>query len=257
VPHASGEVDPLRDLERLDLEFTLADLAVAERRLERLDREAQHGTPAERAAAEQEREVLARVRAALADGRPVRDLGLSPDETKAFRGYRFLTDKPVLVLLDIGERDIPRAPQLVEALRGRYRHRATLVDALSARIEQEIGELPPEDGAAFLAELGLERPGHERVVELSYRLLGRISFLTGGAEEVRAWPVPEGTTALEAAGRIHSDLARGFIRAEVIDWQELVRAGSEAEAKKHGLVRTEGRDYVVRDGDVLKVLFKV
>lgn len=257
VPHPAGPLDPLRDLERLDLELTLADLAVADRRLERLEREAHHGTPTEREEAELESELLGRVRAALADGRPVRDLGLSPEETKAFRGYRFLTEKPVLVLLDIGEADIPRADELVEDLRGHYQHPATMVDALSARIEQEIGELPPEERAAFLADLGLERPGLERVIELSYRLLGRISFLTCGPEEVRAWTIPAGSTALEAAALIHSDLARGFIRAEVVAWQDLVAVGSEAEAKKRGLVRREGRDYRVADGDVVKVLFKV
>lgn len=257
VAHPAGSVDPLRDIERLDLEFVLADLTVAERRLERLVREVQHGTPTERDEAEHEHAILERVHAALADGRPIRDLGLAADETKAFRGYRFLTEKPALVLLNIGERDIPRAPELVERIRERYDHEATILDALAAKIEMEIGELPPEEGAAFLADLGLERPGLERVIELSYRLLGRISFLTGGPEEVRAWPVPDGSTALEAAATIHSDLARGFIRAEVVHWEDLVRAGSEAEAKKRGLVRTEGRDYRIRDGDEIKVLFKV
>ena len=257
VPHPAGSVDAVRDVERLDLEFVLADLAVAERRLERLAKEAQHGTPAEREEAERERVLLERVHAALADGRAIRDLRLSAEETKAFRGYRFLTEKPTLVLLDIGEGDIPRAAELVAAQRARYEHEATIVDAISAKIEMEIGELPPEEGAAFLADLGLERPGLDRVIELSYRLLGRISFLTGGPEEVRAWPIAEGSTALDAAATIHSDLARGFIRAEVVHWQDLVRAGSEAEAKRRGLVRTEGREYRVRDGDEIKVLFKV
>jgi hypothetical protein len=257
VPHPSGSVDALRDIERLDVEFVLGDLAVAERRLERLDREAQHGTPAEREAAERERGILARLRTGLADGKPVRDLGLTAEEAKALRGYRFLTEKPVLVLLNVGERDVPRAAALVEAVRTRYEHAATLVDALSAKIEMEIGELPPDEGAVFLADLGLERSGRERVIELSYRLLGRISFLTAGPDEVRAWPIAEGTTALEAAGTIHSDLARGFIRAEVVHFEDLVAAGTMAAARHAGKLRAEGRDYVLRDGDLVEVLFKV
>jgi hypothetical protein len=257
VPHPSGTVDALRDVERLDLEFTLADLAVAERRLERLGREAQHGTSAEREAAEREQGILARLRVGLAEGTPVRDLGISEEEAKALRGYRFLTEKPVLVLVNVGEGDIPRAGQLVEAVRERYRHEKTMVDALSAKIEMEIGELAPEEGAAFLADLGLDRPGRERVIELSYRLLGRISFLTAGPDEVRAWPIAKGTTALEAAGTVHSDLARGFIRAEVVHFDDLMTAGSMAAARHAGKLRAEGKEYRLVDGDIVEVLFKV
>jgi len=257
VPHPAGTVDALRDIERLDLEFVLADLAVSERRLERLAKEAHHGTPAEREEAERERVILERVHSALADGRPIRDLALTADEARASRGYRFLTEKPTLVLLNIGEHDIPRAGELVAAARAGYEHQATLIDAFSAKIEMEIGELSPEEGAAFLADLGLERPGLERVIELSYRLLGRISFLTGGPEEVRAWPIAEGSTALDAAGTIHSDLARGFIRAEVVRYEDLVQAGSIAAARHAGKLRVEGKEYVLRDGDVVTVLFKV
>ena len=257
VPHPAGSVDAVRDLERLDLEFALADLGVVERRVERLDREAQHGTPAEREAADRERGILERLRGALSDGRPIRDIGLTEDDSRALRGYRFLTEKPVLVLLNIGERDVPRAAELVDAVRARYQHEATLVDALSARIEMEIGELPDEEAAIFLADLGLERPGSERVIELSYRLLGRISFLTAGPDEVRAWPIPRGSTALDAAGAIHSDLARGFIRAEVVPYEDLVALGSMAAARHAGKLRSEGKTAVIEDGDVVEVLFKV
>jgi len=257
VPHPAGSIDALRDIERLDLEFVLADLAVSERRLERLAKEAQHGTAVEREEAERERVVLARVHAALVEGRPIRDLRLSAAEARAFRGYRFLTEKPVLVLLNIGERDIPRASELVASVQTRYGHESTIVDALSARIEMEIGELPSEEGAVFLADLGLERPGLDRVIELSYRLLGRISFLTGNPEEARAWPIAEGSTALDAAATIHSDLARGFIRAEVVRYEDLEATGSIAAARHAGKLRSEGKEYVLRDGDVVTVLFKV
>jgi GTP-binding protein YchF len=257
VPHPAGSVDPARDLERLDLEFALADLAVVERRLERLAREAQHGTTAEREEADRERAILERLRAALSDGRPIRDLALTDDEARILRGFRFLTEKPVLVLVNVGERDLPRAAALVDGIRDSYRHQATLVDALSAKIEMEIGELPEEEAAVFLADLGLERPGSERVIELSYRLLGRISFLTAGPDEVRAWPVPRGSTALDAAAAIHSDLARGFIRAEVVPYDDLVALGSMAAARHAGKLRSESKAAEVKDGDVIEVLFKV
>jgi GTP-binding protein YchF len=257
VPHPAGSVDPLRDLERLDLEFTLADLGVVERRLERLEREAQHGTPAERETAERERGILERLREALSEGRSIRDVRLDADETRALRGYRFLTEKPVLVLLNIGERDIARAAELIEGVRARYQHEATLVDALSAKIEMEIGELPEEEATVFLADLGLEQAGLDRVIELSYRLLGRISFLTAGPDEVRAWPVPAGSTALDAAAAIHSDLARGFIRAEVVPYADLVATGSMAAARHAGKLRSESKTATVHDGDVIEVLFKV
>jgi GTP-binding protein YchF len=257
VPHPAGSVDPLRDLERFDLELVLADLGVVERRLERLEREAQHGTPAEREEAERERAVLDRLREALADGRPIRDLGLADDDARLLRGYRFLTEKPVLVLLNVGERDVARAAEVVDGVRDRYRHDATLIDALSAKIEMEIGELPEDEAGAFLADLGLDRPGSERVIELSYRLLGRISFLTAGPDEVRAWPIPRGSTALDAAAAIHSDLARGFIRAEVVPYEDLVALGSMAAARHAGKLRSESKTAEVKDGDVIEVLFKV
>ncbi|HEX5466856.1 MAG TPA: redox-regulated ATPase YchF [Candidatus Limnocylindrales bacterium] len=257
VPHPEGSVDPWRDLERLDLEFTLADYDVARRRLERLDTSGRHGTPAEREANERERAVLERIVPALAEGRPVRDLGLEPDEAARVRGFRFLTEKPVLAVLDIGEADIPRAEDLVASIRSRYDHRDSLVAALSARIEAEIAELDEDAAAAFRADLGLDESGLERVIRLSYRLLGLISFFTAGPDETRAWTIRDGSTAVDAAGAIHSDLARGFIRAEVVPVDELLALGSTAEARRAGKLRSEGKTYRVRDGDVIEVLFNV
>jgi GTP-binding protein YchF len=254
-PHPEGSVDPRRDLERLDLEFILADLAIAERRLERLGATGRHGTAAEREANEREGEILARLREGLAAGTPIRDIPLDPDEEKAIRGFRFLSQKPVLVLLNIGEPDLPRAPQLVQDLGASYRHSAALVDALSARIEMELGELDDDDAAAFMADLGLQESSLARVIGLSYQLLGLISFLTTGPDEVRAWPVPDSSTAVDAAAAIHTDLARGFIRAEVVAYDDLIELGSIAEARKHGRLRSEGKTYKVRDGDVIEILF--
>ncbi|MBF6604180.1 MAG: redox-regulated ATPase YchF [Chloroflexi bacterium] len=255
MPHPDGSVDPARDLERLDLEFILADLAMVERRLERLAATGRHGTPAEREANEREEAILRRLVGPLRAGTPIRDAGLERDEEKALRGFRFLTQKPVLVLLNIGEGDLPRSAELIAAIVARYDHRHSLVDALSARIEMELGELEPGEAAAFMEELGLHGSSLDRVIALSYRLLGLVSFLTAGPDEVRAWPIAAESTAVEAAGTIHTDLARGFIRAEVIAYEDLLALGSTAEARRHGKLRSEGKTYRVRDGDVLEVLF--
>ena len=171
------------------------------------------------------------------------------------RGFRFLTQKPVLVLLNVGEGDIARAPALADGIRASYGHRHALVDAISARIEMELGELEPDEAAVFMEELGLTESSLDRVIALSYRLVGLISFLTAGPDEVRAWPIPDGSNAVDAAGAIHTDLAKGFIRAETIAYEDLLILGSMAEAKKHGKVRSEGKTYRVRDGDVIEVLF--
>jgi ribosome-binding ATPase len=255
VPHPEGSVDPARDLERLDLEFTLADLSMVDRRLERLETSGRHGTPAEREANEREEVVLRRLKVELDAGRPIRDAALSEDEAKTVRGFRFLTEKPVLVLLNVGEADLAIAPALLERIRSSYAHAHSMVDHLSAKIEMELGELEPADAATFMAELGIAESGLERVIRLSYRLLGLVSFLTAGPDEVRAWPIPTGSTAVDAAGTIHTDLAKGFIRAETVSYDDLVGLGSTADARKAGKLRSEGKTYRVADGDVIEILF--
>jgi len=254
-PHPAGSVDPWRDLEQLDLEFVLADLAMVDRRLERLRGSGRHGTPAEREANEREGAILEPIRVGLAAGHPIRDAGLDLDDEKALRGFRFLTQKPVLVLLNVGEGDLAGSGELVASIAARYDHRHVLVDALSARIEMELGQLDDEEAAVFGAELGITESSLDRVIALSYRLLGLVSFLTAGPDEVRAWPIPDGATAVDAAGAIHTDLAKGFIRAETVPYDDLVALGSTAEARKHGKLRSEGKTYRVRDGDVLEILF--
>jgi GTP-binding protein YchF len=255
VPHPLGNVDPWRDLENLDLEFVLADLAIVDRRLDRLAATGRHGTTAEREANEREEVILRRLKPALEEGRPIRDVVIEPDEEKAIRGFRFLSQKPVLVLLNLGERDLPNAAERVAAIAERYVFRHALVDSLSARVEMELGELDPDDLAAFMTELGLHESSLARVIALSYRLLGLISFLTAGPDEVRAWPVPDDSTAVDAAAAIHTDLARGFIRAEAVAYEDLIALGSIAEARKRGRLRSEGKTYRVQDGDVLEILF--
>ena len=255
VPHPEGSVDAWRDLERLDLEFTLADLSVMEKRLERLKSSGHHGTAAERDANDRELALLERLHEPLAAGRPLRGEGLTPDEEKSIRGFRFLTQKPVLVLLNVGEADLPREAEIVAGIAGRYGQAGALVDALSAKIEMELGELEPEEAAVFMDELGLKESSLDRVIRLSYRLLGLISFLTAGPDEVRAWPVPDGSSSVDAAAAIHTDLARGFIRAEVVPYLDLVELKSMAESRKHGKLRSEGKTYAVKDGDVIEILF--
>jgi GTP-binding protein YchF len=257
VPHPLDSVDPWRDVEQLELEFTLADLSVVEKRVEKLRTSGRHGSPQERESNERELEVLERVLPALTEGRPIRDLELNEDDAKRIRGFRFLTEKPVLVLLNVGEADIPRAAALVADVAAKVKHRQTMAEALSAKIEMEIGELDEEEAAVFREEMGLTESSLERVIRLSYQLLGLISFFTAGPDETRAWTIPDGSNAVDAAGAIHSDLARGFIRAEVVSVEDLLVLGSFAEARKVGKLRSEGKVYRVKDGDTVEVLFNV
>jgi GTP-binding protein YchF len=257
VPHPLLSIDPVRDIEQLELEFTLADLGVVEKRLERLKNSGRSGSAAEKEANEREEEVLRKILPALTDGTPIRDVGLDADEAHRIRGFRFLTEKPVLVLLNLGEADLPRSDELVAKVEGAISHAQTEVVQMSAQIEMEIGQLDDEEAQIFRDDLGLESSSMIRVIRASYHLLGLISFFTAGPDETRAWTIKRGSDAVAAAGAIHSDLARGFIRAEVIGWEEILELGSMAEAKKVGKVRSEGKSYEVQDGDVIEVLFNV
>ena len=257
VAHPDGSVDPWRDVERLDLEFVLADLGVMEKRIEKLSTSGRHGTPAEREANERELAVLEKLVPGLREGTPIRDIELSEDEAKRIRGFRFLTEKPVLILLNIGENDIARAADLARDFAARYKHRHAGVEALSARIEMEIGQLDEEEAEVFRGDLGLTESSLEKVIRDSYRLLGLISFFTAGPDETRAWTIPAGSTAVDAAAAIHSDLARGFIRAEIVEFDDLIRLGSFAEARKVGKLRSEGKEYQMKDGEVTEIRFNV
>lgn len=253
VPHPHGSVNPARDVAILDAEFVLSDLVIVERRLERLvDQLRKSAKGAERDRFQAEQALLERVRPALEEEVPIRDMGLAPDERKLLRGYQFLTAKPMLIVLNTGDVDVPDAAALLT-----YPHTDSAVTTIRGRLEMELAQLDAAERAEFMAEYGVRELGMDRVIRLSYQLLGLHSFLTAGDTEVRAWTIPVGATALEAAGAIHSDLARGFIRAEVTAYADLVACGSFAEAKKLGKLRLEGRDYVVQDGDVITVRFNV
>jgi GTP-binding protein YchF len=258
VPHPEGSVDPARDIAALDLELAFADLALIERRLERLAAELRSQKAGERGAGEREQALLLRLKSALENEQPIRTLGLSEDDERLIAGFRFLTQKPLLLVLNIGEEGIPERASLEAGWRERYTLPHTDVAVLSGRLEMELLDLTPEEALEYRRDLGLEEEtGLDRAIRLSYALLGLISFFTVGPDECRAWTVEQGATAPRAAGKIHSDLERGFIRAEVIRYEDLVAAGSEAEAKKRGLMRTEGKSYIVQDGDVLHILFNV
>lgn len=251
--------EPRDDFEEFSLELQLADLSQIEKRVDRLEKELRmgsRGTPAERAAKERELDVIQRLRPVLESGQPARSVSLDPDELKSIASFGFLTLKPTLVLLNLTE-DQNRAP-LLSQLTGLVQSLPqTTVMALPGKLEMELGELSPEDAAEFMQALGVSSSELGDVTTQAYALADLISFFTAGEDECRAWTIRRGTPAQEAAGEIHSDLARGFIRAEVIRWDQLLEAGSEAAAKKRGWMRQEGKTYIVEDGDVVHVLFNV
>ena len=255
VPHPAESIDPGRDVRSMEDELILADLGVAERRIERIEKDRRKGAWKGDTA---EVDVLRRCADALEGGTPLRTLQLNAADTKRLRGFQFLSAKPLLLVLNVDEADaaISAAEAVHSAGLDEFAGGAA-VRALSvcAKIELEIAELEPADAAAFLADLGLRESGLDRVIRAAYDLLGYLSFFTAGEDECRAWSIPAGTVAQDAAGEIHSDMARGFIRAEVVACPDLVARGSLAACRKHAEVRLEGKDYVVRDGDVINVRF--
>lgn len=261
VPHPVGSIDPARDAQAMEDELILADLGVAERRLERLEKDLKKARAPE---LERERDVLTICRAALEEGRPLRARGLQGDDLKRLRGFQFLSAKPLLVVINLDESqlaaggrsatEIDRAAEAAGVTAFLSRAETGAV-AVCGKIELEIAQLGAADAAAFLADLGLKDSGLDRVIRASYDLLGYISFFTVGDDECRAWSIPRGTEAQLAAAEIHSDIARGFIRAEVVAYDHLVARGSMTACRDRGEVRLEGKDYVVQDGDIINFRF--
>ncbi|MFH2009122.1 MAG: DUF933 domain-containing protein [bacterium] len=244
-PALELEPDPLRDYAAMDAELILADLQVVENRVERLAKD--HSSP-------RELEALQLCLAHLENEQPLRSLDLRDDQWALLKGFRFLSEKNLLALVNTSEDDpMPELPELAERL---TRDGVPLIK-LCASLETEILELDPEDRAVFLADLGVERAGRERFIQQAYTELSLISFLTIGEDECRAWTITRGTIAHHAAGRVHSDIERGFIRAEVIAFEDFKIHGSEAKAKAAGRYRLEGKDYVVQDGDIINYRFNV
>ena len=245
---------PLDDMAVIGMELMLADLDVVEKRLDRLQKEAKlnKGTPPERLIREKELELFTRLQATLAAERPLREMELTPVEERSLRGYGLLTAKPLMVLFNMEEPG-PAADALVEQAQAMLGVNAEAT-SLAGKLEMELAEMPPEDAAEFMEMYEITESGLARVIQISYRLARLLSFFTVGQDECRAWTIKANSTAVDAAGAIHSDLARGFIRAEVIHWDTLLETRTYAEARKRGQLRSEGKTYLVQDGDVLNIL---
>jgi GTP-binding protein YchF len=254
VAHPSTSIDPARDAQTMEDELILADLGVAERRLERIEKDLKKGKSAE---LEKERDLVQRCKDALEHGTPLRALQLAGDDLKRLRGFQFLSAKPLLLVINLDENDVAEVGADVAraadkaGLTSFLAHASTRAVALCTKIELEISQLAADDAKAFLADLGLSESGLDRVIRTSYDLLGYLSFFTVGEDECRAWSISRGTPAQLAAGEIHSDIQRGFIRAEVVAYDALIARGSMQACREHGEVRLEGKDYIVQDGDII------
>jgi ribosome-binding ATPase len=250
IPHV-GPVDPLRDIKNVEFDLMVSDLGQIEKRLERVEKDLKKMRSAD---LEKEFELLKRAKAHLETERPLRELEMTPEDKKRFRGFMFLSEKPILYVLNIGESsslgaDLENAVQKYKLgdVAARLNAGAT---AICGKVEAELSEMNDADAAEFLASYGLKESGLTRLIRTTYALLGLISFFTVGEDECRAWTIPVNTRAVQAAGAIHSDLEKHFIRAETIRWDQLLEAGSEANARAKGILRLEGKDYIVQDGDV-------
>ncbi len=256
VPHPEGSVDPLRDAELVEIELILADLSVVERRLERLASQIQKTRRVEDLA---EQELLLRIQQGLEEQRPLRELDLAEAERQRLQSYALLSEKPMVLAVNLGENQVRAAQDAMKAsgLLDFTRRPGLSLCPVSAPIEAEMAELPREDARAFGEEMGLAEPGLDRLIQSSYSLLGLISFLTVGEDECRAWTIRRGTSARRAASAVHSDIERGFIRAENVAYDDLISAGSLAACRDRGLLRLEGQQYEVQDGDVINFRFNV
>lgn len=256
--YGDDDVDPARDVAAVDLELALADLGVVDRRIERLTSELRSVAAGQRGVKETEMNLLKRLKDVLEQEQPIRTLDLTVEEKTMLGGFNLLTEKPLLIVLNVSEDDAAKAEEIEAKARQTLAGPRCDVIAVAAGAEADVAELPPEEAAEFRKELGLPpEPVAERVLQALVTLLGLITFYTAGPQDTRAWSIPAGTPAVKAAGRIHTDIERGFIRAEVLSWKELLDTGSHAEAKKRGVMRTEGKTYEIRDGDVINVLFNV
>lgn len=256
IPHAGGVVDPVRDIAAFELEMLFSDLAIVEKRLERLSKDLKKVKSAE---LELENSVLERFKAALEKEQPLREVELTPDETKRIKGFTFLSAKPLLIALNLADADVAKIPNAVEefALQKQASMRDVGITAVCGKIEAEIASLQPVDARLFMEDLGLKASGLARIIRESYSLLGLFSFYTAGDPEVRAWTVPKNTTAQQAAGVIHTDFERGFIKAEVVSYADMVQLSSFQAAKNKGVLRLEGKDYPVSEGDVILFRFNL
>lgn len=255
ITHVDGDVGPARDIETINMELILADMETLDKRIDRTRKM----TKTHDKKYEAELQVLEKIKIALDQGRPARSVCLEPEEEALIKDTNFLTAKPVLYAANVSEDDLPDAAGnlLVDEVRRIAEEENSEVIVVCAKIEAEIAELANEERAEFLADLGLAESGLDRLIRAGYHLLGLITFFTAGVQEVRAWTIRRGTKAPQAAGRIHTDIERGFIRAEVVSYSDLMESGSQLGAKEKGLVRLEGKEYIMHDGDVVYFRFNV
>ena len=254
VMHPDGSVDPARDIENVESELIFSDLLTTESRLERIERQARLANDEK---AKREVAVLHKVKTHLEDEKPLRELELSADEAKTIKGFQFLSRKPKLIILNIGEDDIPDRQEIETEFRQKFEGREVGLTSICARIQAELIDLDEDDREEFMQDLGLSESALDQMIRKSFDLLGLITYFTGGEKEVRAWTVHKGAKSPEAAGVIHKDFEKGFIKAEIYSYDKLIEYGSEAEAKKHGALRIEGKDYIFRDGDTVLFRFNV
>ena len=257
IPFSEGSLDVVRDVSAMNLELTFSDLAIIERRLGRIEESLKGAKPMERQLVLREQQLLTKIESGLEDEIPIREQALTGEEVKAISNFQFLTAKPLLIVVNIGENSLSEAGTLEAELGSTFSQPSCRVIALCGKLEMELDQLDRDTAATWRDEFGLTESGFDRVIRASYELLGLVSFFTIASAEVRAWPVSGGTEAPVAAGKIHTDMERGFIRAEVISFSDLVECGSLVEARKRGLLRTEGKAYIVQDGDVITFLFNV
>lgn len=255
IIHVDGSIDPLRDIENINLELIFSDLDLVEKRLSRVEKQAK----ADKSLA-LEVEVLKKVKEVLEKGQAARSLDLSEEENKILRSYQLLSSKPIIYVANVSEDDIAddgSSNKMVSDVREYAAKEGSDVVVISCEIESQIQSLDDDEKELFLEELGLKSSGLDKLIRASYSLLGLISYLTSGPMETRAWTIKKGTKAPQAAGKIHTDFERGFIRAETVSYDDLVKSGSMTAAREHGLIRSEGKDYVVQDGDVILFRFNV
>jgi len=252
VPHEHGTVDPARDFDDVETELILSDMVVVEKRLERVDKDRRKTRNPD---LDKEYELLIRCKEALDANIPLRNLTFDKEDEKRIRGFQFLSQKPMLLVLNLGEADASRLHEVEEKYRtGPLAGKAhTAVAAVCGKIEAELAELPPDEAQEYLTSYGLKESGLQRIISATYQLLGLMSFLTAGDTEVRAWTIPINSTAVAAAGAIHSDFEKKFIRAETVNWKALIDLGGYPGVREKGLLRLEGKEYIVKDGDVLVI----
>lgn len=255
APHPLGNVDPLRDARTVELEMIFGDLELVEKRLERIEQGLKRGKKPDEA----EKKLLMKCREVLEQEKPLRDMEFSEEEDRAMRHLQFMSIKPGVVLLNVGERELDseKTRGMISKLESYFADSRVKVIELCGKIEMEIAQLAPDEAKAFLEDLGIGEPALNRLINVCYSLLGLISFLTVGEDEVRAWTVRRGISAQKAAGKIHSDIARGFIRAEVISFDNFISTGNMAAARERGVLSLEGNGYEVKDGDIINFRFNV